>query len=77
MLPATTVAPQVIGVARGATAATRRSMEGARTGRGIRVSCFWVESKRDAQIGGLCSAPAGDGKRLEPERATVESGFWL
>ena len=35
MLPATTVAPQALGVARGVTAATRRSMEGTRTGRGI------------------------------------------
>jgi hypothetical protein len=37
MLPATTVARLALGVARGVTAATRRSMEGIRTGRGIKA----------------------------------------
>jgi hypothetical protein len=46
----------------------------------VRASSFWVESKRSAQIGRLCSAPAGNEKRhapgqiaLEPERASVET----
>jgi hypothetical protein len=47
MLPATTVARLALGVARGATAATRRSMEGIQTGRGINA-----EPLRAAPIAG-------------------------
>jgi hypothetical protein len=50
----------------------------------IGASCFWVESKRDAQIGRLCSSLAGDGNRqvpsqiaFETERATVERDFYV
>jgi hypothetical protein len=53
ILPATTAAPQVIGVARGATAATRRSMEGTRTGRGIRPRHRRPVRQDDAGRGGV------------------------
>jgi hypothetical protein len=37
------------------------------------ASRFWVESKRDVQIGRLCSAPAGDRRRHVPPVKSLSS----
>jgi hypothetical protein len=75
MLPATTVAPQALGVARGVTAATRRSMEGTRTGRGISPRYKRPVRQDDAGRGGV--EGRGNPRRATPGGPLFGNGLFV